>query len=176
MLLRNVTYTKTQKSKLIQKLSLQSLDLQEPYTALIDMGMIWWMAIPSEEDRQTQDGTPYKWSDYVHKVSSIIFGHHGDAECIICVNDPYNAECSTKDDKRDLRVQGKAHVPNTCMKLGDSFPSATAFKTLLCNDNKGRLQKVIHSYLTDLAQSVDVEIIYSVVSHCNPCRTMALTA
>ena len=36
----NGTYRKTQKSKLIQKLSLQSVDLQEPYTALIDMGMI----------------------------------------------------------------------------------------------------------------------------------------
>ena len=37
----NCTYRKTQKSKLIQRLSLQSVQLQEPYTALIDMGMIW---------------------------------------------------------------------------------------------------------------------------------------
>jgi hypothetical protein len=29
------------------------------------------------------------------------------------VNDPYDAANSTKDDERDLRVQGKAHVPNT---------------------------------------------------------------
>ena len=37
-------------------------------------------------------------------------------------------------------VKGKAHVPNTYMKLSDSFPSTTAFKTLLCNDsNKRRL-------------------------------------
>ncbi len=69
----NGSYRKTQKSKLIQKLTLQSVDLQEPYTALIDTGMIWRMATPSVEDRQTQDGTPYKWSDYVHKVSSVIF-------------------------------------------------------------------------------------------------------
>ena len=82
-------------------------------------------------------------SDYVHKLSSIIFGHHGDAERIICVNDPYNAEYSTEDDERDMCVQGKAHVPNTYMKLGDSFPSATTYKTLLCNDsNKGQLQKL----------------------------------
>ncbi len=34
----NGTYRKTQKSKLIQKLSLQPVHLQEPYIALIDMG------------------------------------------------------------------------------------------------------------------------------------------
>ena len=38
------------------------------------------MASPSAEDRQTQDGTPYKWSDYVHKVSSIVLVRHVDAE------------------------------------------------------------------------------------------------
>ena len=91
----NGTYRKTQKSKLIQKLPMQSVDLQEPYIALIDMGMIWRMATPSAEDRQTQDGTPYKWSDYVHKVSSIILARHGDADRIICVNDPYDAAYST---------------------------------------------------------------------------------
>ena len=131
------------------------------------MGMIWRMATPSAEDRRTQDGTPYKWSDYVHKVSSIIFARHGDANSIICVNDPYDTAFSTKDDERDLRVQGKAHVPNTYMKLGDPFPSATAFKTLLCSvSNKGRLQKLICSYMADLTQNVHVEIIYSVGSHC----------
>ena len=120
----NDTYRKTQKSKLIQSLSLQSVDLQEPYTALIDMGMIWRIATPSAEDRQMQYGTPYKWSDYVHKVSSIILACHGDAERIICVNDLYDAPYSTKDNERDLRVQGKAHIPNAYMKLSDLFPSA----------------------------------------------------
>ena len=86
---------------------------------------------------------------------------------IICVNDPYDAAYSTKDDERELRVQGKAHIPNVYMKLGDYSPSATAFKTLLCSiSNKGRLQKLICSYLTDLAQNVDAEIVYSVGSHC----------
>ncbi|KAG1680240.1 hypothetical protein GQR58_012475 [Nymphon striatum] len=133
----NGTYRKTQKSQLIQKLSLQPVDLQEPYIALIDMGMIWRMAIPSAEDRQTQDGTPYMWLDYVHKLSSIILARHGNAERIICVNDPYDAGYSTKDDERDLRVQGNTHVPKIYMK-----------------------------YLTGLAPSVDAEIIYSVGSNC----------
>jgi len=73
---------------------------------LVDMGMIWRMATPSPEDRQTLDGTSYKWSDYFHKVTSIIFAHHNNTQSIICVNDPYT-EISTKDDERDFRVQGK---------------------------------------------------------------------
>ena len=153
------TYRNTQKSKLIQKLSLQCVDLQEPYVTLVDMGMIWRMTTPRAEDRQTQDG--YKWSEYVHKVSFIIL-----APRIICVNDP------TKDDKRDVRVQGKTHVPNTYMELADPFTCARAFKTLLCSiSNKGGLQKLICSYLTDLALSVDAEIIYSVRSHCTNVST-----
>ena len=69
----NGTYRKMQKSELMQKLSLQPVDLQEPYIALVDMGMIWRMATPTAEDWQTQDGNPYKWSDYVQKVSSSSF-------------------------------------------------------------------------------------------------------
>ena len=72
----------------------------------------------------------------------IILARHCDAHRIICVNDPYNAAYSTKDDERDMRVQGNAHVPNTYMKLNDPFPSAKAFKTLLCSvSNKERVQK-----------------------------------
>ena len=58
-----------------------------------------------------QDGTPYEWSDYAQKVSSIIFARHNNATHIICVNDPYDTDYSTKDDKRDLRVQGRAACP-----------------------------------------------------------------
>ena len=76
------------------------------------------------------------------KMLSIILARHGDADRIICVNDPYDVAYSTKDDERDMRVQVKAHVPNSYMKLADSFP-ARAFKTLLCIvSNKGRLQKI----------------------------------
>jgi hypothetical protein len=97
------------------------------------MDMIWRMATPTTEDRQTQDGIPYNWSDYLQKLSSIILARHGNTERIICANDPYDAAYSTKDDERDLRVQGKAHVPNVYMKLGDPFPPCQAFKSLLCS-------------------------------------------
>ena len=126
----NGIYRKTQKSKLIQKLSLQDVDLQEPYVTLVDMGMFWRVATPTAEDRQTEDGTPYKWSDYVHNVSSIIFARHGDADRIICVNGPNHAPYSTKDYERDMRVQGKAHVPNTYMTLADPFPVSERSKRL----------------------------------------------
>jgi len=53
----NGTYRKTQKRSLLQKLFLQSAYIQEKYTALVDMGMIWRMVTPSAEDRQTHDGT-----------------------------------------------------------------------------------------------------------------------
>ena len=74
------------------------VDLQEPYIALVDMGKI----------------IRHNRSDYVQKVSSIIF-RHNNATHIICVNDPYDTAYSTKDDKQDLRVQGRAHVPNIYM-------------------------------------------------------------
>jgi len=74
------------------------------------------MATPTAEDHQTQDGTPYKWSDYVQKVSSIIFARHNNATCIICVNDPHDTAYSTKDDEQDLRIQGRTHIPNIYMK------------------------------------------------------------
>ena len=109
----NGTYRKTQKSKLIQKFSFQPVDVQEPYIALIDMVKII-------------RHNPYEWSDYVQKVSSIIFRHNNAAR-IICVNDPYDTAYSTKDDKRGLRVQGRAHVPNIYMKFNDPFPSAREF-------------------------------------------------
>ena len=175
------TYRKTQKSNLIQKLFLQYVDLQEPYGSLVDMDMIWNMATPIAEDRQTEDGTPCKWLDYVHKLLSIILARHGDADRIICVNDPYDAAYSTKDDERDLRVQGKAHSPNTYMNLADPSPVPELSKHCRVS-NKGQQQTLICKYLADLAQSVDAETITQLAptaptcQYSNRCRTAALTS
>ena len=58
------------------------------------------------------------------------------------------------------------------MKLDNPFFSATAFKTLLCIfSNKGWLQELICSYLTNLAQNVNAGITYSVGSHCTNLST-----
>ena len=53
------------------------------------------------------------------------------------------------------------------MKPSDPFPSATAFKTLLCSsNNKRQIQKLICSYLADFARNMNVDVIYSIGSHC----------
>jgi len=53
------------------------------------------------------------------------------------------------------------------MKPSDPFPSATAFKTLLCSgSNKRRMQKLIGSYLADFARNTNIDVIYSIGSHC----------
>ena len=85
----NGTFRKTQKSKLLQKLTQQPLDVRS-YTALVDMGMIWRLASPTAEDREKGDGSPYTWGDYTSKIASIILARHVNATIIICINDPYD--------------------------------------------------------------------------------------
>ena len=85
----NGTFRKTQKSKLLEKLTQQSINVPS-YIALIDMGMIWRVASPTAEDREKGDGTRYTWGDYAQKVCSIILARHVNATNIICVNDPYS--------------------------------------------------------------------------------------
>ena len=78
------------------------------------MGMIGSVATQTAEDRQTQDGTQYKWTDYVHNVSFFIHARHGDADRIICVNDTYDAAYSTKDTSEicGYRVRHMFSVPS----------------------------------------------------------------
>ena len=47
----NGTYRMIVKSHLTQCLMFESVIIQEPYKALVDMGMVWRMAIPSTEDQ-----------------------------------------------------------------------------------------------------------------------------
>ena len=98
-------------------------------------------------------------------MSSTILACQGGTDRIISVDDPHDPAYSTKDDVRDLPLQGNARVRNTYKKLTYLSP-ANAFKALQCSVRyKGRLQKLIFIYLTDLAQRVDAELIYSVGSH-----------
>ena len=69
---------------------------------------------------------PYKWRDYADKVVSMVLPPHAETNCVICVNDPYDAGFSTKDDERDMQAQGMIHEQNVYKKLEDPFPSATA--------------------------------------------------
>jgi len=99
-----VTFRSTQKSKLLQKLSLQPLDVCS-YT---DLSMIWHLASPTAEERVKSDGFPYIWGDYTDKIVSMILKQHVSATTIICINDPYDYAESIKDDERQ---QTKVQYP-----------------------------------------------------------------
>ena len=142
----NGTFRKVQKSKLLEKLSLDPVNAPQFYTALVDVGLIWHLATPTPEDREKRDGTVFTWGDYIDTVICIVLNRHADAQCIIWVNDPYDLPYSIKDNEREMRSQGS--VPNVYMKMQDPFPSASDFKLLLSSSgNKMRIQALIKGEL-----------------------------
>jgi hypothetical protein len=157
----NGTSRKTQKSELLQKL------VQQPIAVPSYIALIWRLASPTLDDREKPDGSAYTWSDYTKKVIGMLFAHHVDATTIVCINDPYDRTESIKDDERELRIQGKGHIPNVYMKLTDKFPSIRDFKTFLCSSaNKKRLQTLIRSQLCEIAHSINQVLLYSVGEDC----------
>ncbi len=53
------------------------------------------------------------------------------------------------------------------MKSNDQFPSARDFKTILCSaGNKKRLQTLIKAQLSEISQSINKEMLYSVGEEC----------
>ena len=131
------------------------------------MGTIWILAIPTVEDRNKGDGSPYTWGDYANNISSMLLARHKGANSIICVNDPYGQTVSIKYDKRELRIQGHGHIPNVFMKAGDAFPSPCEFKKIInSSGNNKRLQTMIKAQLTGIAQSIMQEMLYSVGEEC----------
>ena len=97
----------TAKSKLLDLLNLDPIaEKPRDHVSLVDMGLIWRLAIPTPDDREAskQDGSEYRWSDYLDKISSIILSRHVDARLIILVNDKYDILFSIKDDERDRRA------------------------------------------------------------------------
>ena len=158
----NGTFRKTQKSKLLQKLALQPLDVNS-YVALVDMGMMWHLASPTAEERVKSDGSPCTWGDNTNKTGSVILECHVNATTIICINDPYDYAESIKDDERELHIQGQGPILNVYMKPADLFPTACNFKTILCcASNKKCLQALIKPQLSELSKSINQELIYSV--------------
>ena len=64
----NGTTRKVQKSKLQEKLTMTPIPEPNIYTSIIDMGLIWRLAAPTNEDREKGDGTKYTWRDFAEKV------------------------------------------------------------------------------------------------------------
>ena len=96
MLNSNGTCRKTQsriilllsKCEIVQKISINYVELQAIYIFLVDMGITWRLATPSAE-QQKHDGMSYKWSNYAYMVSSVIIAgpslHHV-SECPIWIS------------------------------------------------------------------------------------------
>ena len=63
------------KSKLLEHLNLKESPINPvEYSSLVDMGMIWHLAIPTPDDRESikRDGREYRWHDYLEKMVSTI--------------------------------------------------------------------------------------------------------
>ena len=61
------------------------------YTAIVDMGMIWRLAMPESEEKSLESDEPFKYKDYGDKVADMIMKRHPTASTIICVNDVCNS-------------------------------------------------------------------------------------
>ena len=96
----NGTYRKSRKSQLLQKMNTDITNIDCCYTAIIDMSMIWRLAIPHNDEKSLESEEPFKYNDSRKKVADIIVARHSDANVIICVNDVYGHHHSTKEDER----------------------------------------------------------------------------
>ena len=87
---------------------------------------------------------------------SVILAQHVSVTTIICINDPHGYAEYTRDDERELRIQGQGSIPNVYTKPADPFPMAYKFKTIFCTaGNKKRLQALIKTHqLSELSKSI----------------------
>ena len=105
------TYRKNAKSQLLQKMHKDITPLHCDYTAIVDMGMIWRLAMPESEEKSLESDEPFKYKDYGDKVADMIMKRHPTASTIICVNDVYEHHHSTKEDER-LHRENDQTIPN----------------------------------------------------------------
>ena len=66
------SFSKVQKSKLIQRLNLVSLD-PRVYLAIVGTGMIWQMPTPTQEDQEKVDTMVYAWGVLSPRLSISLF-------------------------------------------------------------------------------------------------------
>lgn len=155
---------KTAKSKLLELFTLDLVtNKPQNHVSLVDMGLIWRLATPTPEDRETtkRDGSHYRWKNYLDKICDIIFARHIDSSLIILINDKYNIPYSIKDDEHERRAAKHLHIPNVFPKPGDIFPGAAEFNRLMVNSrNKVRLQKLVKEQLILKVEEVQGDIVY----------------
>lgn len=61
------TYRKNVKSQLLQKINKDSTTVDSDYTAIVDMGMIWRLAMPETDEKSPDSDEPFKNKDYGKK-------------------------------------------------------------------------------------------------------------
>ncbi|KAG1664228.1 hypothetical protein GQR58_019910 [Nymphon striatum] len=165
----NGTMRKTQKSKLVTKFHMQPIDpLPIGYIAILDMGLIWYLATPSLEDRQRSDGTSFTWKDYASKMFTLITMRHRHASEIVLVNDRYDLPFTIKDSERNLRSGNSPGSKNVFIRAADKFPSPKDFQDFMRNPaNKERLQKFLQTEFNLLCRVYpNTKFVYSVGPKC----------
>ena len=155
---------KSCKSNLLQEFKLDPVaETPVDHISIVDMGMIWRMATPSKEDRETKrrDGRSYLWNDYLDKICSMVMARHSTAKLIILVNDKYDLEYSIKADEHQRRAAKYQKIPNVFPKPEDEFPGGTDFNKLMVKcANKVRLQKLVMEQMSAHVGEVNGTIIY----------------
>ena len=95
------TFRKNSKCQLITNLNMEAIEIEGPYTAIVDMGMVWRLALPKKNEKSPNSDDNFKFKDYGEKVADLVITRHPNADRIICTNDPYESPHTTKDDERD---------------------------------------------------------------------------
>ncbi|KAG1648975.1 hypothetical protein GQR58_029417 [Nymphon striatum] len=143
----------TAKSKLFEHLNLQpTADKPAIYSSLIDMSMLFRLATPADREKKKQDGSDYKWQDYIDKICFMVHSLHPDAEQTYAINDPYPKpnEYSIKDDERDRRAASHPNAGNKFPTRDEKFPGPKEFSSFMSNSqNKVRLQNLVRQCLTN---------------------------
>ncbi|KAG1677198.1 Echinoderm microtubule-associated protein-like [Nymphon striatum] len=143
----------TAKSKLFEHLNLQpTADKPAIYSSLIDMSMLFRLATPADREKKKQDGSDYKWQDYIDKICFMVHSRHPDAEQTYAINDPYPKpnEYSIKDDERDRRAASHPNAGNKFPTRDEKFPRPKEFSSFMSNSqNKVRLQNLVRQCLTN---------------------------
>ena len=172
----NGTLVKNQKSKLLQCLNYIPLQYEELYNcaALIDMGFIWRLCIPSAEDREKGDKFSFSWRDYAKKIFDVILNRHSTPRTLILVNDPYDVANSIKDGEHTRR-QSHAYVHGSAdvfIRPLEKLPNAKHLSRFFTNkSNKMRLQDFLKTAFRRLSENCTKDIIYSVQRYCEDTKT-----
>ena len=165
---------KTTKSKLLETLNMSNVipELQADYSSIVDMGMIWHLAIPTPEDRESakRDGRQYLWKDYLDKVVNLAYSRHPRAISILLMNDIYGNP-SIKDEEHERRSRKPLAASKKFPKPSDEFLSPTEVGAFLSDPLcKNHLQKLVKEHAT-LKRNPNQGVLYCVGPACTDLKT-----